>query len=86
MSSCKRHKKQLTKKLSSFSNMLVHGKRVKIFYFSNTFKSINWGSQATSAGMRHPAATNYPAADFETIDFATLPLRWFPYLKVIPNL
>jgi hypothetical protein len=33
--------------------MLVHGKRVKIFYFSNTFKSINWGSQATSAGMRH---------------------------------
>lgn len=36
--------------------------------------------------MRHLAAINYPIADFEPIDFAPLPLRWFPYLRVIPNL
>ncbi|PAW60813.1 MAG: hypothetical protein B9S37_07635 [Verrucomicrobiia bacterium Tous-C3TDCM] len=59
---------------------------VKIFYYLNTSKSINWGSQATSAGIRHLVDVSYPDAEFAPIDFAPLPLRWFPYLRIIPDL
>jgi polysaccharide pyruvyl transferase WcaK-like protein len=48
---------------------------MKIAYFINTFKSINWGGQATSTGIKHMLMQNYPNAIFTPIDLPDLPFK-----------
>lgn len=41
---------------------------MKIAYFINTFKSINWGGQATSNGIKYMTDKEYPNAEFIPVD------------------
>ena len=58
---------------------------MKIFYYLNTSTSVNWGSQATSAGMKRLVSESCPDADVEPFDLPPLPLQWFPYLRIIAD-
>ena len=59
---------------------------MKVLYFLNTANSTNWGSQATSAGMKHLVSVNYPNAEFFPFDFKGLPMKWFPFARKIPDI
>ncbi|WP_151777271.1 hypothetical protein, partial [Acinetobacter brisouii] len=53
---------------------------MKIAYFINTFKSTNWGGQATSTGIQYLLAHDYPKAEFVPLD---LPDLTFKKLKLL---
>jgi polysaccharide pyruvyl transferase WcaK-like protein len=48
---------------------------MKIAYFINTFKSINWGGQATSSGIQYMLEQAYPQAQFVPVDLPELPFK-----------
>ncbi len=48
---------------------------MKIAYFVNSFKSINWGGQATSFGIKHLIEENYPNATFVPLDLPPFPMN-----------
>lgn len=48
---------------------------MKIAYFINTFKSINWGGQATSSGIEYMLNHAYPEAQFVPLDLPVLPFK-----------
>ena len=54
---------------------------MKIAYFINTFKSSNWGGQATSSGIKHLLAKEYPDAKFTPLDLPDLPFRKIKILR-----
>lgn len=54
---------------------------LKIAYFINTFKSTNWGGQATSTGIQHLLAREYPVAEFLPLDLPDLPFKKFKLLR-----
>ena len=56
---------------------------MRIAYFINTFKSINWGGQATSNGIKYMLSKEYPNAEFCPLDLPALP---FTKLKVLRNI
>jgi hypothetical protein len=55
---------------------------MKIAYFINTFKSINWGGQATSNGIKYMLSIEYPNAEFVPIDLPDLP---FAKVRILRN-
>lgn len=48
---------------------------MKIAYFVNSFKSINWGGQATSSGIKKLVEENYPNSTFTPLDLPPFPLN-----------
>lgn len=54
---------------------------MKIAYFINTFKSINWGGQATSSGIKYMIEKNYPNAEFIPMDMPSLPFKKVKILR-----
>jgi len=48
---------------------------MEIAYFINTFKSINWGGQATSSGIQYMLSNVYPKAKFVPLDLPDLPFK-----------
>ncbi len=54
---------------------------MKIAYFINTFKSINWGGQATSSGIEYMIHQSYPDAEFIPIDLPDLPFKKIKILR-----
>ncbi|NNH02257.1 polysaccharide pyruvyl transferase family protein [Acinetobacter sp. ANC 5414] len=54
---------------------------MKIAYFINTFKSTNWGGQATSTGIRHLLKFEYPHAEFVPLDLPDLPFKKLKLLR-----
>ncbi|MCF6172672.1 MAG: polysaccharide pyruvyl transferase family protein [Campylobacteraceae bacterium] len=55
---------------------------MKIAYFINTFKSTNWGGQATSNGIKYLLSEEYPDADFVPIDLPDLPFKKIKILRI----
>jgi len=55
---------------------------MKIAYFINTFKSSNWGGQATSTGIKYLLSKEYPDADFIPLDLPDLPFKKIKILRV----
>jgi polysaccharide pyruvyl transferase WcaK-like protein len=56
---------------------------MKVAYFIDTSSSVNWGGQATSAGMRHLVQTSYPDADFTPVRIRKLPFKNATFLRRI---
>ncbi|QGM26852.1 hypothetical protein GJD93_03710 [Acinetobacter towneri] len=54
---------------------------LRIAYFINTLKSTNWGGQATSTGIQHLIAREYPEAEFVPIDLPDLPFKKLKLLR-----
>jgi len=54
---------------------------MRIAYFINTFKSINWGGQATSSGIKHMLEKTYPHAEFVPFDLPDLPFKKIKILR-----
>lgn len=54
---------------------------MKIAYFINTFKSINWGGQATSNGIKYILNIEYPDAEFVPVDLPDLPFKKIRILR-----
>ena len=54
---------------------------MKIAYFINTFKSINWGGQATSSGIKYMLKESYPKADFIPLTLPGLPFKKMKILR-----
>ena len=54
---------------------------MRIAYFINTFKSINWGGQATSSGIKYMLEKNYPDSDFVPLTLPDLPFKKFKILR-----
>ncbi|GIU00852.1 hypothetical protein TSL6_13580 [Sulfurovum sp. TSL6] len=54
---------------------------MKIAYFINTFKSINWGGQATSSGIEYMLNHTYPEAQFVPLDLPVLPFKKIKILR-----
>ena len=50
-------------------------KKMRIAYFINTFKSINWGGQATSSGIKYMINETYPEAEFVPFTLPELPFK-----------
>jgi len=48
---------------------------MRIAYFVNSFKSINWGGQATSKGIKTLVEKTYPNAEFVPLDLPPFPLN-----------
>jgi polysaccharide pyruvyl transferase WcaK-like protein len=48
---------------------------MRIAYFVNSFNAINWGGQATSAGLKRLVEQNYPHAEFVPLNLPKLPFR-----------
>ncbi|MDD3774912.1 MAG: polysaccharide pyruvyl transferase family protein [Sulfurovaceae bacterium] len=48
---------------------------MKIAYFPNTARSINWGGQATSEGIKKLIKETYPDAEFIPLDLPLFPLH-----------
>jgi len=59
---------------------------MKIAYYLDTSTSVNWGGQATSAGIRHLVETCYPQAEFVPVRFRVLPFRHATFLRRFLNL
>jgi len=49
--------------------------KMKIAYFINTYKSINWGGQATSSGIKKLVEETYPNATFTPLDLPPFPMK-----------
>lgn len=56
---------------------------MRIAYFLNTMSSINWGGQATSAGLKLLVEQTYPQAEFVPLNLLGLPFKHFPLLRRI---
>ena len=54
---------------------------MKIAYFINTFKSTNWGGQATSNGIKYLLSKEYPNAKFTPLDLPDLPFKKMKILR-----
>ncbi len=54
---------------------------MKIAYFINTFKSINWGGQATSTAIEYMLSRQYPEAEFVPLDMPRLPFKKIKILR-----
>jgi polysaccharide pyruvyl transferase WcaK-like protein len=54
---------------------------MKIAYFINTFKSTNWGGQATSNGIKYLLSKEYPNAKFIPVDLPDLPFKKIKLLR-----
>lgn len=54
---------------------------MKIAYFINTFKSSNWGGQATSSGIQYLLNNQYPNAEFIPLDLPDLPFKKLKILR-----
>lgn len=54
---------------------------MKIAYFINTFKSINWGGQATSSGIKYMLTHIYPEAKFVPLNLPVLPFKKIKILR-----
>ncbi|MBD3790905.1 MAG: polysaccharide pyruvyl transferase family protein [Campylobacterales bacterium] len=48
---------------------------MRIAYFINTFKSMNWGGQATSNGIKKLVEQTYPDAEFVPLNLPSFPLN-----------
>ena len=59
---------------------------MRIIYYVDSSDAVNWGGQATSAGIRHLVETTYPKAGFIPTKFRPLPLKQATFLRWIPNL
>lgn len=59
---------------------------MKIVYYVDSSDSVNWGGQATSAGIRHLVEKDYPGATFTPVKFRKLPFGNATFLRKIPNL
>lgn len=59
---------------------------MRIIYYVDSSDAVNWGGQATSAGIRHLVETTYPDAEFVPTKFRELPLKNFTLLRKLPNL
>lgn len=59
---------------------------MKIAYYLDTSTGVNWGGQATSAGIRHLVETCYPQAKFVPVRFRVLPFRHSTFLRRFLNL
>lgn len=57
--------------------------KMKIAYFINTFKSTNWGGQATSTGVKYLLFKEYSDADFIPLDLPDLPFKKSKFLESI---
>lgn len=55
--------------------------KLKIAYFINTFKSANWGGQATSTGIQYLLNSEYPNAEFLPLDLPDLPFKKLKLLR-----
>lgn len=54
---------------------------MKVAYYVDTSSAVNWGGQATSAGIRHLVEKTYPGAEFVPLRFRRLPFRNATYLR-----
>ena len=54
---------------------------MKIAYFLNTFKSSNWGGQATSNGVKYLLSKEYPNAEFCPLDLPELRFKKIKLLR-----
>jgi polysaccharide pyruvyl transferase WcaK-like protein len=54
---------------------------MKIAYYVDSSSAVNWGGQATSAGIRHLVEQTYPDAEFVPVRFRPLPFRNATYLR-----
>lgn len=59
---------------------------MKIVYYVDSSDAVNWGGQATSAGIRHLVEKTYPGATFTPVKFGELPFKNATFLRKIPNL
>lgn len=59
---------------------------MRIIYFVDSSDSVNWGGQATSAGMRYLIEQAYPHAGFTPKKFGKLPLQSLPFFRKITDL
>jgi polysaccharide pyruvyl transferase WcaK-like protein len=58
---------------------------MRIAYYIDNSKAVNWGGQAMFAGISHLVKTSYPDAEFVPLKFRKLPLRSLPFLRFIPD-
>lgn len=58
---------------------------MKIAYYVDSSNVVNWGGQATSAGIRHLVMTSYPDATFTPLRFGEIPFRHATFLRRIPE-
>lgn len=56
---------------------------MRIAYFVNSAKSINWGGQATSKGIKTLVEKTYPGAEFIPLDLPPFPLNKFRIVRTI---
>lgn len=56
---------------------------MRIAYFVNSAKSINWGGQATSKGIKTLVEKTYPDAEFIPLDLPPFPLNKFRIVRTI---
>jgi polysaccharide pyruvyl transferase WcaK-like protein len=56
-------------------------KKMRIAYFINTFRSINWGGQATSSGIQYMIDQAYPEAEFVPLILPNLPFKKIKILR-----
>lgn len=54
---------------------------MRVAYFINTFKSTNWGGQATSTGIQYLLNIQYPDAEFIPLDLPDLPFKKLKLLR-----
>jgi hypothetical protein len=54
---------------------------MKIAYFINTFKSLNWGGQATSNGIKYLLLKTYPRASFHPLNLPELRFKKIKFLR-----
>lgn len=54
---------------------------MKIAYYVDSSSAVNWGGQATSAGIRHLVEKTYPDAEFVPVRFRRLPFRNMTFLR-----
>lgn len=59
---------------------------MRIIYYVDSSDAVNWGGQATSAGIRHLVTRCYPGATFTPVKFGELPFKNATFLRWIPNL
>jgi len=56
---------------------------MKIAYFVNSSKSINWGGQATSKGIKTLVEKTYPNAEFIPLDLPSFPMSKFRIVRTV---
>jgi len=56
---------------------------MKIAYFVNSTKSINWGGQATSRGIKILVEKTYPNAEFIPLDLPSFPMSKFRIVRTV---